>query len=103
MAVHNHGPDEGRGLDCPEQIVNKRLRGACMPKKHVLRVARDEVDVTMLEGMIFFEGVIFYPPIIYFKCENCPKYLIIERSTLEGFLTRQTRVGELGDWSVCRG
>lgn len=28
--VHNHGPREGRGLDCPEQLVDGRLRGVCM-------------------------------------------------------------------------
>lgn len=28
--VHNHGPAEGRGLNCPEPVVNGRLRGACI-------------------------------------------------------------------------
>lgn len=28
--VHNHGPAEGRGLDCPEQIIDGRLVGACI-------------------------------------------------------------------------
>lgn len=30
MTVHNHGPSQGAGLDCPEQIVNGELKGACM-------------------------------------------------------------------------
>jgi hypothetical protein len=31
--VHNHGPDKGRGLDCPEaRLLDGRLRGACMDK-----------------------------------------------------------------------
>lgn len=30
-AVHNHGPDEGRGLDCPEtELANGRRVGACL-------------------------------------------------------------------------
>jgi len=28
--VHNHGPAEGRGLDCPERVVEGQLRGACL-------------------------------------------------------------------------
>lgn len=28
--VHNHGPEEGRGLDCPERMVDGLLLGACM-------------------------------------------------------------------------
>ena len=28
--VHNHGPTSGRGLDCPERVVDGRLRGVCM-------------------------------------------------------------------------
>ena len=31
MPVHNHGPAEGRGLDCPERTTPEGLRGACMP------------------------------------------------------------------------
>lgn len=31
--VHNHGPHDGPGLDCPEtRRVNGTLRGACMVK-----------------------------------------------------------------------
>lgn len=30
MIVHNHGPAEDRGLDCPERLVDGRLRGACL-------------------------------------------------------------------------
>lgn len=30
MAVHNHGPAEGRGLDCGEAMVNGNLLGWCM-------------------------------------------------------------------------
>jgi len=28
--VHNHGPAEGRGLDCGERVVEGNLRGWCM-------------------------------------------------------------------------
>lgn len=28
--VHNHGPDEGRGLDCPERKTEYGLKGACL-------------------------------------------------------------------------
>lgn len=28
--VHNHGPAEGRGLDCGERTVDGKLRGWCM-------------------------------------------------------------------------
>lgn len=33
MTVHNHGPAEGRGLDCPERrtAIGNYLRGACLP------------------------------------------------------------------------
>lgn len=30
MTVHNHGPAEGRGLDCPETILEGRLTGICL-------------------------------------------------------------------------
>jgi len=30
--VHNHGPEEGEGLDCPEtQRLDGSLKGACLP------------------------------------------------------------------------
>lgn len=28
--VHNHNPDQGRGLDCGERVVEGNLRGWCM-------------------------------------------------------------------------
>jgi len=28
--VHNHGSEEGRGLECGERIVENKLRGWCM-------------------------------------------------------------------------
>ena len=28
--VHNHGPDEGPGLACPERYVNAELKGRCL-------------------------------------------------------------------------
>lgn len=28
--VHNHGPAEGRGLDCGEAMVDGKLRGHCL-------------------------------------------------------------------------
>jgi len=28
--VHNHGPAEGLGLDCPEEVIDGRLVGACL-------------------------------------------------------------------------
>ena len=28
--VHNHGPFQKRGLDCPERVEYGRLRGACL-------------------------------------------------------------------------
>lgn len=31
--VHDHGPAEGRGLDCPERTVEGRLRGACLDRE----------------------------------------------------------------------
>lgn len=35
--VHDHGPAEGPGLGCPEQIIDGQLRGACLfPGQDVL-------------------------------------------------------------------
>ena len=31
VLVHNHGPSQGRGLDCPEKVIDGRLIGACIP------------------------------------------------------------------------
>ena len=31
--VHNHGPAEGRGLDCGERVVEGNLRGWCMDEE----------------------------------------------------------------------
>ena len=28
--AHNHGPEEGPGLSCPERRVGDRLRGRCL-------------------------------------------------------------------------
>ena len=28
--VHDHGPDQGRGVGCPERLVAGHLRGACL-------------------------------------------------------------------------
>lgn len=28
--VHNHGPAEGRGLDCGERVIDGKLKGWCM-------------------------------------------------------------------------
>ena len=30
MTVHNHGPEDGPGLACPESRVDGQLRGACL-------------------------------------------------------------------------
>ena len=30
MTVHNHGPEDGPGLACPETVVDGQLRGQCM-------------------------------------------------------------------------
>lgn len=30
MSVHNHGPDEGPGLMCPETVVDGKLTGMCL-------------------------------------------------------------------------
>ena len=30
MPVHNHGPAEGRGLDCPERATPAGLKGWCI-------------------------------------------------------------------------
>ena len=36
--VHNHGPHEGRGLDCPEYTTKDgRLRGACIVQAEIAR------------------------------------------------------------------
>lgn len=31
--VHNHGPTEGRGLDCPERRTDAGLVGACLTER----------------------------------------------------------------------
>lgn len=28
--VHNHSPEEGRGLDCPEYIIDDKRIGLCL-------------------------------------------------------------------------
>jgi hypothetical protein len=30
MATHNHGPDEGPGLMCPETVIDGKLTGTCL-------------------------------------------------------------------------
>lgn len=41
-AVHNHGPAEGAGLDCPEYTIAGKLMGACMSGYAHLRDGGDE-------------------------------------------------------------
>lgn len=61
MTVHNHGPAEGRGLDCPERRTPLGLRGACLPTTveiellggpldgHLMTVTEDLIDVVALQ------------------------------------------------------
>lgn len=35
--VHNHGPQQGPGLDCPEDMVFGRLRGSCLKDLQVCK------------------------------------------------------------------
>jgi len=39
-SVHNHNPDQGRGLDCGERVVEGNLRGWCM----------DDDETTVVKG-----------------------------------------------------
>lgn len=39
--VHNHGPAEGRGLDCPEHLVDGQLRGVCIADRDHLRAVAE--------------------------------------------------------------
>lgn len=45
--VHNHGPAEGRGLDCGERVVEGNLRGWCMDE---YIVPTDPADLTICES-----------------------------------------------------
>lgn len=38
--VHNHGPDEGPGVTCPERAFGGRLRGLCLGWTGPARLAR---------------------------------------------------------------
>jgi hypothetical protein len=42
--VHNHGPAEGRGLDCGERTVDGKLRGWCMDEYIVPVDPMDELN-----------------------------------------------------------
>lgn len=50
--VHNHGPEEGLGLDCPESTVNGQLKGACLTGLN-FRYAVSE-NSSVLEPGVFF-------------------------------------------------
>jgi len=43
MTVHNHGPNRGEGLDCPEYLINGQLKGRCIKDhyEHWLQVLKD--------------------------------------------------------------
>lgn len=45
--VHNHGPREGRGLDCPEKWVVGRLTGACIVEEQ--RTRQDAIEMVLVE------------------------------------------------------
>lgn len=43
--VHNHGPHEGRGLECPEYVTKDgRYRGACIVQAEIARAYGMETD-----------------------------------------------------------
>lgn len=63
MDVHNHGPAEGLGLDCPERrLPDGSLRGACMPAAEPSALAdtresiHDETEVLTLDQQIDAEA-----------------------------------------------
>lgn len=46
IMVHNHGPNRGEGLDCPEYTIDNRLIGRCILSlvdnyEHWLQTLRD--------------------------------------------------------------
>ena len=50
--VHNHGPHEGRGLDCPEYTTKGgRLRGACIVVAEIARAYGMEADAEAVEHL----------------------------------------------------
>lgn len=48
MTVHNHGPAEGPGLDCPERETQIGLRGACLPTYVEIELVDGPLDGQMM-------------------------------------------------------
>lgn len=53
MTVHNHGPAEGRGLDCPEvRDLQGNLRGDCLGRRQGDTISRAAVlDAALALGL----------------------------------------------------